>query len=250
MNVPVFSSDFGRLYHGDCLDVLAGLPSSSVDLVLTDPPYSSCGLFRVDRVSGGNTKYVKSDRARTLYPEFSGETMDQRSFCYWSHAWLSSCLRVTKESGMFAIFSDWRQLPILTDAVQAAGWVWRGIMVWDKTESCRPQLGRPRQQSEFILWGSKGRLPAEGPVLPGVFRQAITSSKKEHPTAKPVELMMQLAGLASREDAVVLDPFSGSGTTAVACERLKKRWISCEIEESYIEIAKRRLGRPRKTVLA
>ena len=181
MNVPVFSSDFGRLYHGDCLDVLAGLPSSSVDLVLTDPPYSSCGLFRVDRVSGGNTKYVKSDRARTLYPEFSGETMDQRSFCYWSHAWLSSCLRVTKESGMFAIFSDWRQLPILTDAVQAAGWVWRGIMVWDKTESCRPQLGRPRQQSEFILWGSKGRLPAEGPVLPGVFRQAITSSKKRTP---------------------------------------------------------------------
>ncbi len=250
MNVPVFSSDFGRLYHGDCLDILAELPSSSVDLVLTDPPYSSGGQYRGDRVSGGNAKYIKSERAKTYYPEFAGETMDQRSFCYWSHAWLSACLRVTKEGGMIAAFCDWRQVPVLTDAVQAAGWVWRGIMVWDKTESCRPQQGRPRQQSEFILWGSKGRLPTEGPVFPGVLRQAIDPQKKEHPTGKPVQLMMQLAGLAWREDAVVLDPFAGSGTTAAACERLKKRWISCEIQESYIEIATRRLGRPRQTILA
>lgn len=69
------------------------------------------------------------------------------------------------------VFIDWRQLPSLTDALQWAGWIWRGVAVWDK-QNCRPQKGRFKQQSEYIVWGSNGDMPINRPVpcLPGVFR--------------------------------------------------------------------------------
>lgn len=69
------------------------------------------------------------------------------------------------------MFIDWRQLPAATDALQWAGWIWRGTAVWDKGNS-RPQKGRFRQQAEYIVWGSNGDMPISRPVpcLPGVFK--------------------------------------------------------------------------------
>ena len=69
------------------------------------------------------------------------------------------------------MFIDWRQLPAATDALQWAGWIWRGTAVWDKGNS-RPQKGRFRQQAEYIVWGSNGDMPINRPVpcLPGVFK--------------------------------------------------------------------------------
>ena len=53
---------------------------------------------------------------------------------------------------------DWRMLPTMTDAVQMAGWTWRGIVVWDKTNGCRPQLSRFRSQAEYVVWASRGAI--------------------------------------------------------------------------------------------
>ncbi|MDD0864486.1 site-specific DNA-methyltransferase, partial [Xylella fastidiosa subsp. multiplex] len=79
--------------------------------------------------------------------------------------------RVTRPGGVLLVFTDWRMLPTLTDAVQSAGWAWQGIVVWDKTPACRPQLGRFRSQAEFIVWASCGLMnPKAHPVTPvGVF---------------------------------------------------------------------------------
>ncbi|MDP2794373.1 MAG: hypothetical protein Q8O25_09895 [Sulfurisoma sp.] len=67
------------------------------------------------------------------------------------------------------VFSDWRQIPVTTDAMQAAGVTWRGIAVWDKTGGARPYKGGFRSQAEYIVWGSKGPLKGER-YSPGVFR--------------------------------------------------------------------------------
>ena len=80
-----------------------------------------------------------------------------------------------------------------------------------------------------------------------VFRAPIVVDKKnEHPTPKPLKLISDLADLYSAEMETVLDPFLGSGTTAVACERLKRKWIGIEIEEKYCEIAAKRIEAERK----
>ncbi|MDQ0472795.1 DNA-methyltransferase [Labrys wisconsinensis] len=225
------------LYLADCLSVIPTL--SLVDAVFADPPYSSGGQFRGDRMSRTTDKYQSSEH-RGLYPEFSGDNRDQRAYAYWSALWLGACRQACRPGGLAGLFTDWRQLPTTTDALQSGGWVWRGIAVWDKTEAARPQKGRFRNQCEYLVWGSNGPLPVEGPCAPGVFRQAITSDSKEHVTAKPVNLMQQLLQLVPA-GGIVLDPFMGSGTTGVAAVQSGLGFIGVEIEPTYFDRACRRI---------
>lgn len=225
-----------RLFHGDALDVLVGLEPGSFGGVLTDPPYSSGGAFRSDRSAPTSAKYQSSED-RGLYPEFAGDTRDQRSYLAWSTLWMSRARELVRPGGLLVVFSDWRQLPVTTDAVQAAGWVWRGIVPWDKTERGRPQMGRYRAQAEYAVWATNGARPLVGPVAPGVFRQAVERFKL-HIAGKPVELM---EGLLQIIDGPVLDPFMGAGTVGVACQRKGLGYAGVEMVEDYFERSVRRL---------
>ncbi len=130
-----------ELRHGDALILLRELTDESVDLVLTDPPYSSGGMFRGDRAGRTtNEKYVQTGTFAERV-DFDGDSRDQRGFLAWASLWLAECWRATKVGGSCLVFTDWRQLPTLTDAVQAGGWIWRGIVVWDKTAATRPRSG-------------------------------------------------------------------------------------------------------------
>lgn len=235
------SNERWTLHHGDCLAWLRTLPSASVDALITDPPYSSGGAFRGDRTADTDEKYTGTQWQGRL-PSFEGDTRDQRSFAYWEALVLSECLRIVKPSGVCAIFTDWRQLPSTTDAVQAGGWVWRGIAVWDKSEGTRPQKGRFRAQAEYVVWGSRGPLPIdrEAPVLPGVFRSVVRRDDKHHQTGKPTEVMRWLAKYCA-VGGTILDPFAGSGTTGVGALLEGFRFIGCERSEEYFAIANRRL---------
>jgi site-specific DNA-methyltransferase (adenine-specific) len=112
--------------------------------------------------------------------------------------------------------------------------------VWDKTEGARPQLGRYRNQCEYVVWGSHGPLPLSGPVAPGVFRHAATVEPKHHITGKPSRLMVDLLRLVS-PGAVVLDPFMGSGSTGVACVRSGIGFIGIEIDPAHYETSLERI---------
>jgi site-specific DNA-methyltransferase (adenine-specific) len=213
---PYYASDRATLYGADALVVLASLPDASVDAVITDPPYSSGGTFRGDRTIDTRQKYVPTKEVVNFHPGFSGDNRDQRSYGYWSALWLSECLRIAKPGAPICLFTDWRQLPTTTDALQAGGWVWRGVVVWDKTPGARPNAGRFRQQAEFIAWGSSGPMPVDlaAPCLNGVFTHAPFRGK-EHIAGKPFGLMRDLAKICP-PGGVILDPFMGSGTTGMA----------------------------------
>jgi site-specific DNA-methyltransferase (adenine-specific) len=139
------------------------MPGGSVDAFVTDPPYSSGGAFRGDRVANDtNGKYLSTSN----HAEFAGDSRDQLSWIAWSAIWLSEALRVARDGAPVVVFSDWRQVPALAVALQVAGFVWRGIVPWDKGEGCRPQPGRFRAQCEYALWGSKGPMPLDREVTP------------------------------------------------------------------------------------
>jgi len=146
------------LQQGDALAVLRSMPNASVDAVITDPPYSSGGFTRGDRTASTTTKYTMTG-TQIERPEFAGDNRDQRSFGYWCALWLSECLRIARPGAPICVFTDWRQLPTTTDAVQSGGWLWRGIVVWDKTEACRPAMGRFAAQCEYVVWGTAGPSP-------------------------------------------------------------------------------------------
>lgn len=221
------------LIHGDALTVLRRMQAEGrrFGAVLTDPPYSSGGNVR-DRAMPTAKKYLQSGSS-DRYPEFQGDTRDQRSYLAWSTLWMSATRELVEPGGILAVFSDWRQLPVTTDALQCAGWVWRGIVPWDKTESCRPQMGRYRTQCEYVVWGTNGARPLVGKPAPGVFKTPVPR-QKFHIAGKPVELM---AGLLSIMDGPILDPFMGSATVGVACLEAGMGYVGIEIDDVYFEIA-------------
>lgn len=231
-----------QIIKGDSLQVLIELADESVDAVITDPPYSSGGLHASSRADLPSKKYVQTG-TKILRPEFHGDNKDQRSFLYWSILWLGECWRIAKMGAPICLFSDWRQLPVMNDALQGGGWVWRGIVPWDKTEAVRPVCGRFRNQAEYILWGSKGPMPTSRnvPVLPGVKRVIVKPKEKYHITGKPVELMEEVIKIVE-PGGVILDPFAGSGSTGVAAKKLGYGFIGIEMSNEYKQIAEERLA--------
>lgn len=235
-------SDRWEVHCGDSLGVLQGMPSESVDAVITDPPYSSGGAFRGDRMMTTDVKYMESASSRREMQQFSGDNRDQRSFHYWCALWLSECRRIAKQGSPIVVFTDWRQLPTTTDAVQAGGWVWRGIGVWAK-KSARPQMGRFASSCEYFVWGSNGPMPQNEDVgcLPGVFTiQASNLDKQQHATAKPLELMREVVKVVP-PSGVILDPFCGSGTTGAAALLQGYRFIGIEQDLHYHAKSRERL---------
>ena len=235
--MPTFS-----MYHGDSLAILRSLPTASVDAVITDPPYSSGGTTTAERTNRTpRQKYQQSGTLKT-YPTFEGEVRDQRSFTYWCTLWLAECYRIATTGAPICVFIDWRQLPAMTDAVQAAGWAWRGILPWHKP-SARCQLGRFTNQCEYVVWGSKGAMPARAEVgtIPGLVSASVIASQKFHMTGKPIPVMEHLVRICS-PNSTVLDPFAGSGSTGVAALQRGHSFIGIEQSADYVEIARTRLA--------
>jgi site-specific DNA-methyltransferase (adenine-specific) len=228
------------LIHGDCLEELPRLAEGSVDAVVTDPPYSSGGAFRGDRTQSVITKYVQTTSVDTCKSDFSGDNRDQRSFLAWSTMWLNCCHYVAKPGAVIVCFTDWRQLPTFTDAIQAGGWVWRNIGTWWKP-GCRMQKGRLSSSAEYVVYGSIG-IPTEGEKSPqNVFAFApVGGEDKVHVAEKPVEVLTWAIGL-TKPAAVVADPFMGSGTTGVACVLTDRLFVGIEKDRRSFDVACERI---------
>ena len=237
MKIKHWSNGLVELYQGDCLEILPNV-SAPLSAVITDPPYSSGGMTAAVRSMPTSQKYTKSG----LHPGFGGDNKDQRSFAHWMALWISLCLKKSQEGAYLLVFSDWRQLPATTDALQAGGWIWRGNVVWDKTEGARPPgTAYFRHQCEYIPWGSKGPLPKKGHgPWAGCYRFPVKQSDKFHQTGKPTPLMDQLVRVCPAGE-VVLDPFMGSGTTGVAAVKAGCRFIGIEADPHYFEVATGRI---------
>ncbi|MEM8932405.1 MAG: DNA methyltransferase [Acidobacteriota bacterium] len=239
---PLFADDLSTLYVGEALSILQQLPDASVDVVLTDPPYSSGGMMRGDRAGSSTMRKYQSNSTRTRHRDFSGDSRDQRAFLAWCVLWLEEIRRITKPGAIVACFSDWRQMPTMTDALQVGGLVWRGVVPWVK-KGPRPQMGRWAAGAEYLVWGTNGPRPLAGPCLPGAYTYR-TPPRRRHLTEKPLDLMADLCAIAYEDDAVILDPFTGSASTLVAARSLGIRSIGIEIDPVIAEIAVERLNEP------
>lgn len=232
---PYYQDDTVTIYNGDMLQILPEL--SGIGAVITDPPYSSGGAFRSDRTRSTVEKYVSTGTA-AYRPDFGGDNRDQRSFGVWATLWLNICHNIAESGAPLCAFIDWRQLPTLTDAVQAAGWTWRGVAVWDKGFG-RPTPGRFSNAAEYVVWGSKGPMPQRDAYPPGIFRSS-PPKDRDHITQKPEAVMSWLLNIVP-PGAVILDPFMGSGTTLKAAKEAGYRAVGIEVDPAFCEIAANRV---------
>lgn len=239
---PIFKTDQVELFKGDTLQLAPQLQPESFDAIITDPPYCSGGTTASERKRSPEDKYSQNGKLCGR-PSFGGDLKDQRSFTWWCTTWLSQCRASLKEGGYCLVFIDWRQLPAMTDAFQAADLTWRGVIAWDKGPASRaPHKGYIRHQCEYVVWGTRGPCPAAthaGP-FPGCYQVPVNQKDKFHLTGKPTELMRQLVRVV-KPGGLILDPFAGSCTTLVAAAVEGRRAVGFEREQAYCEIGIERL---------
>ena len=233
--------DGWTILHGDCLRLMRQMQDGVFDAVITDPPYASGGSTPAEKNKTTNQKYSSMPADKAL-PDFAGDQMDQRSWTNFMTDWLNEAYRLCRPGAPICLFIDWRQYPSLSDAMQRAGWIWRGVAVWDKM-TCRPQKGRFRQQAEFILWGSKGAMPLQrnAGCLPGVFRYSNPANAgRIHVTEKSLPLMRDIVQICE-PGGRILDPFAGAGTTILAAVREGYEAVGVEKTAAYYKLGSDRV---------
>jgi site-specific DNA-methyltransferase (adenine-specific) len=244
--IPVYDSARAQLLQGDAVELLAARcfdPEAELfDMVATDPPYNSGGIFPTGRVEDPVLKYAHNGDAKGR-ASFTGDCRDQRACRIWFERWMELARRCTKNSGYLLCFTDWRQLPTVTDSIQVAGWTWRGIIPWDKGRGARaPHRGFYRHQCEYVVWATNGRVPRptdRGP-FDGCIRETVKKADKHHLTGKPTAVMRQLIQAAPR-GGLIADPFAGSSTTGVGALLEGRRFWGVELSADYAKTSTERL---------
>jgi site-specific DNA-methyltransferase (adenine-specific) len=237
-----------RIYQGDCLDLLAQIPPSSVDLVFADPPYFlsnggiTCHAGKMVSVNKGAWDKSQGPNANHAF----------------NTAWLAACQRVLKPNGAIWVSGTAHVIHSVGFAMQQLGFKLLNDISWVKPNpppnlSCRYFT----HATETIIWAAKDKKSRHifnyklmketnrGKQMKSVWeiKPPETWEKKfgKHPTQKPVALLERILLASSNEGDVVLDPFLGGGTTLVTAFRLNRRAIGCDLSLDYINLSVRRL---------
>jgi DNA modification methylase len=232
------------IIHGDCLKVMAGMPASSFDLVIADPPYN----IGVDYGDGS-----KADR-RIDYPA-------------WCRSWISQCWEVLRPTGSLWVISGQEHGADIDLAIRGAGFTIRNRITWHETFGvyCHGKFGRTSRPIFYAVKGprftfnaDKVRVPSarqskyrdkraneagkimgdvwEIPRVCGTFKQRV----KGVPTQLPETLVERIILVSSNPGSKVLDPFAGSGTTVAVANRLMRWPTGIEKSEVFCGIARDR----------
>jgi site-specific DNA-methyltransferase (adenine-specific) len=237
-----------RIYQGDCLDLLAQIPPSSVDLVFADPPYFlsnggiTCHAGKMVSVNKGSWDKSNGPDANHTF----------------NTAWLAACQRVLKPNGSIWVSGTAHVIHSVGFAMQQLGFKLLNDISWVKPNpppnlSCRYFT----HATETIIWAAKDKKSRHifnyklmketnrGKQMKSVWeiKPPETWEKKfgKHPTQKPVALLERILLASTNEGDLVLDPFLGGGTTLVSAFRLSRRAIGCELSLDYINLSVRRL---------
>ena len=226
-------------YHIDCgnsKELLKGIPSHSVDLLFTDPPYN-IGKYSTGDISLPNRSIINNHIAGWDETEFS------------PREWIAEFLRVMKATGNLFVFTSYNQIgkwhecldPIF-DTTQ--------FMVWHKTNPV-PKIYKAGflNSCELIIccwnkghtWNFLSQKEMHNFLESSICMSPERTKNPKHPTQKPVSILEKIIKISTNENEIVLDPFMGVGSTGVAALRLQRRFIGFEINEEYYQAAYNRL---------
>lgn len=231
-----------KIIHGDCLTVMKDLPSKFVDLVVTDPPYGISKEMKISR-----NKNTMKFKGKDINYNF-GEWDNIEDVLWFTFNWIDEVDRVLKDDSVFVLFFDRDKINYVADYCKGKGYKRRNYIYYVKKN--------PVPQARKINWMSsveQGIILTKGKhhynYTEGQHKEdwslPICSGKErtEHPTQKPLQIFQDVCRWWSFENDIVLDPFLGSGTTAISCMKTKRNFIGIEKEAKYVEIAQRRIDK-------
>ncbi len=250
-----------NIYQGDCVKVLTELvDEKSISLIFADPPYnlSGNGLSWKGNKTGGDWYMVNEEWDKMSAPEY----------IQFTRKWIGACARVLKDNGSIYISCTFHNLAEVMITLKQLGLEIKNVITWQKTNAMPNMTKRMFTHStEFIVWAVKGKnwvfnyedlkkinpdRQLDGtlkqmrdvwqlPLVQGKERLHGKDGRALHPTQKPEELLRRVIMASSNKGDIVLDPFLGSGTTAVVAKRLGRKWIGIDNSEKYVALAKKRI---------
>ncbi len=219
----------------DYRDFLQSLDRNSVDLMLTDPPYAVSRKTGFSSVKNGVQRFAVS----MDFGEWDHQQIDLAALAHETY-------RVLRRGGTAIVWYDLWKIGHLYDALAGAGFKMLRLIVWNKTNpvplnSKCTYLSNSREMAVVAVKGG-------GPTFNSAYDSGDYSypiprhgGKRIHPTQKPLDLFRELILKHSSPGDLVIDPFLGSGTTAVAALQEGRAFAGCDIDESYIHAAKARM---------
>jgi len=216
------------LLHGDCLEILPLFEPDSVDLVLTDPPYELSDTGPGPSHYGMSLSKFDSDEYKSIvagfdyskvFPLFFNICNPFNMFCFCSNKQITKIMGYGEQNGFSTNLLIWHK----HNAVPFANGVWKNDI-----EYC------VHSKAKGATFEGNAELKSK------VFKHPIVTGKR-HVTEKPLPLLVKYMSIGSIEGQTILDPFLGSGTTAVAAKQLGRKCIGIELEQKYLGIAIERL---------
>jgi DNA modification methylase len=245
--------ELNTIVQGDCVALLKALPDESVDLIFADPPYNlqlNGELYRPNQ--------TKVDAVDDEWDKFDSH----KEYDSFTTAWLKECHRVLKKTGSIWVIGTYHNIFRVGAIMQDLRFWLLNDIVWIKTNPMPNFKGtRFNNAHETLIWATRSResnytfhyhamkvmnddLQMRSdwllPICQGEERIKV-DGQKAHSTQKPEELLYRVVLSTSNVGDVVLDPFSGSGTTAAVAKRLRRKFLAFEREEFYIGVANERL---------
>ncbi len=244
----------GQILVGDCIEVMAGLPAGSVDMIFADPPYNLMLNHELWRPNQTRVDGVSDDWDR--FKDFS-------SYDEFTRAWLVAARRVLKPTGTLWVIGTYHNIFRVGAILQDLGYWILNDVVWIKVNPMPNFQGmRFTNSHETLIWAQveKGapytfnyhslkffnedlqmRSDWLLPICSGKERLR-KDGKKSHATQKPEALLYRVLLASTKPGDVVLDPFFGTGTTGVVANRLNRRWIGIERQADYADLARQRIA--------
>lgn len=212
----------------DCMEVFKTIKDSSVDLVVTDPPYKT--------ISGG--KPHKKGQPSGMLSKNDGKIFEHNDIA--PNVWIPEVYRVLKKGSHCYIMTNTINLENYLRICRECGFGLHNVLSWHKN-NCTPSRWYMKN-GEFTLFLRKGKAKTINNVGSKMIHEFdnIIGDKK-HPTEKPVELMKFYIENSSQPDDVIFDPFMGAGSTGVAALLAGRRFLGCEIDDKYFAVAQDRL---------
>lgn len=232
--------DINKIYNISCLDGLKQIPENTIDLIFTDPPYYQ---YRAQNIQG-----LKNHK--DLVTEFDFDHFDsEKDYLDFLRRVLAECYRVSKEGASGYLWCGDDFVSYFNRMVEQVGFQFRKVIHWHKTNPF-PAISSRKMFSnsmEMLVHFSKGTPKTwnyrsvnemhnfiEAPICMG-------KERTRHKTQKPLKVCIPFIEISSNVGDLILDPFIGSGTTAVACKMLKRNFIGFEINEEFCKIAEKRI---------